>query len=195
MKKNITPKIILSQKIQQRQEQLIKKLNLNCSLLAVLIIISMLVCRRLPFVVNQPLPQTFLMWFLYITAYPALLLSGLFNLMIGNGMNSLFQKLLTKYPHYSMGFAGLATLIIVYCLIRWPLKKDIQIRTREVFTNFIMILLCWGAFQLLMFMMNFVWNNGGLLPLNTRIPQTEAPERVIVINSSAVAAPAETANK
>ncbi|MEG2075233.1 MAG: hypothetical protein RRY34_01930 [Victivallaceae bacterium] len=195
MKKIIPPKVVLSKKNQLRQERLIKKLNLNCTLLAVLIIISMLVCWRLNFVVNQPLPQTFLMWFLYITAYPALLISGLFNLMIGNGMNNLYSELLTRYPHPSMGFAGLATLIIVYCLIRWPLKKDTQIRTREIFTNFIVILLCWGAFQLLMFMMNFVWNNGGLLPLNTHIAPPAGTEKSTAANPDAGPSPKQSNHK
>ena len=100
-------------------------------------------------------------WFLFCSASPLLGVWGLINMFTG-GADTALAGLFRSHP-----VAGLLILNLILYGFIWLLGRVAGIRflgaaKLRIASNFLMILVCWGIFQLLLFGTTTVWKQSGI---------------------------------
>ncbi|MDD3155239.1 MAG: hypothetical protein PHS41_10255 [Victivallaceae bacterium] len=167
----------------------IRRWDKLCLGMFIVLVLSILVSVNRPYDLSSDNVQGFSLWFLLCSAYPGLVVLSFVNFVLGPISANFFQSVMIGREAIFLGSVDLVTLLVLWAVTRFYLSRVISAGAIRVISNFLLILIGWGAFQLGMFTAVFLWRNGGLTNLHREFENTPpaAKEKV------AVAAPASAA--
>ncbi len=168
----------LSRKMQNKLRVEFRRWDQFTLLLALVIAVSCLVCYHRPYQLGEPAIHGFPLWFLLCTAYPLMELISLVNLVFDLSGSSLMRFLVSREV-LALGLVDLLTLAAVWALWRFRLGSRFGVSVLRAAGTFLGIYLAWGAMQLLLFFLVFIWLHGGFAELHEHL-QTPPPEPEIV---------------
>ena len=102
----------------------------------------------------------FVGWFLFCCAYPLLGLCGLANTLLGTADSSLMEAM-HRHPVAGLLILNVLTYGAIWLAGRLAGPRWLGAAKLRIAANFLLILVCWGLFQLLLFGTATIWERGG----------------------------------
>ncbi len=172
---------LLSRRRRERMERLMFRLDLISAGLALVIILATVISMGRPYELGLPCAHGFTLWFLLLLSYIPLEVVGLFNWVFGIQDNVFMRFLVLEHQALGMGLFNLGMVAVVWILVRFWLGRRYGLAFLRTAGSFLLILLVWGAFQLLCFAAVTVWGHGGFSPLHHHLRRPAEPEKVILV--------------
>lgn len=173
---------LLSRRRRERFERLTFRFDLLSVGLAVVILLATAVSAGRPYELGLPYAHGFALWFLLLLSYIPLEVIGLFNWVLGIQDNAFMRFLVLEHQALGMGLFNLGMLAVVWGLVRFWLGRRYGLAFLRTVGTFLLILLVWGAFQLLCFAAVTIWGHGGFSPLHHHLRRPAEPEKVILVD-------------
>lgn len=158
-----------------------------CGLAGIIIVISVLSCFNQNFELSQSNMHSFPLWFLLFCAYPFLWLISVFNSITGINGQELTKFILDNgYHAIALGLVNFSALLMVWLLVRFWFLRAFGAKWVKVCTVLMMTYAGWGVFQLSLYLMLLLWNNGGFGSLHDYAQESkiESQEQITKIEKA-----------
>ncbi len=161
------------------EEHILHRWDMIALILAGLITLTALIVSRTG---HAPLsgsePAGFVIWFLTCCSYPMLGVIGIVNWIMGAPESRVIRFLTLDHPAPGLWILDFLTVLVIWgCGRLCGLRRDVVPRLK-IAGNFLLILIGWGVFQLLLFGIGAVWQNGGVsLPAPPAVSASDSGNR------------------
>lgn len=105
-------------------------------------------------------------WFLLCCAYPALEILSLINIVFGSHNSVIVTVLTRERTVIALTVVNVICVIAVWYFVRGYLFRKFGTFALKVAFNLMLMLLCWGVMQLVLFGMYTLWQGGGFKVLH-----------------------------
>lgn len=166
--------------------QLCRRLDWVCLLLGILIALAAVGTLNSDYDLGKANPQGFAMWFLLFLGWGSLELAGVVSWIFG-----LQQELSPLGEGPTLGFCALTTLIAVWAVLRFWVSRRFSPELLKTAIHFILIIACWGLFQLFCYLIALGCERSDVAPLDRQLRKSAPGGR----SEMAVPAPAPDKGK
>ena len=128
---------------ERRQKQYCRKLDIATLLLGAIIIFTAMATVNADYDLSKANPQGFVMWFLLLMGWIPLEIFGLIRWIFG-----LHQEFAFAGEGPTLGICALTTLFAAWAIMRFYIARVCRLEVLKVAFHFILIIACWGVFQL-----------------------------------------------
>ncbi len=149
-----------------KKRRAVQYFNRCCLLLMAVVLVSFAVCSGRPYELQEASAHGPALWFLLLMAYPILGVLGLVNIIFGWGDTAVVEYFTVEHPALGLTLLNEIYLGAIWVLVRrrglgWFGPGGIRAAG-----NFVLIMACWGAFQLFLVGLMMLWYAGGLSPFH-----------------------------
>lgn len=149
---------------ERRQKQYCRKLDIATLLLGAIIIFTAMATVNADYDLSKANPQGFVMWFLLLMGWIPLEIFGLIRWIFG-----LHQEFAFAGEGPTLGICALTTLIAAWAIMRFYIARVCRLEVLKVAFHFILIIACWGVFQLFCYLVALGCERSDVAPLDKKL--------------------------
>lgn len=176
-----------------KQRKALRYFDRSCLFLLLVLLAAFLVCYGKPYELQAAVSHGHAVWFLLLVAYPVLGLLGLINVLLGTSDAPIVLYFTVRQPIFGLILADVVYLLLLWLILRRRGGGWFGPGGLHAAGNFVLIVACWGIFQLFLSGVMFLWNSGGLTPFYPHDPPAAAAPVQPATGDRAAAAPAAPA--
>lgn len=116
-------------------------------------------------------------WFLLCCAYPALEILSLLNIIFGSHNSVIVEALTHSRTVISLTVVDVICVVAIWYAVRSYFFRKFGVIALKVASNLMLMLLCWGVMQLVIFGGYTLWQDGGFKVLHEKRTEQKAAEK------------------
>lgn len=149
---------------ERRKKQICRRLDIATLLLGAIIIFTAMATVNADYDLSKSNPQGFVMWFLLLLGWIPLEIFGLIRWIFG-----LHQDFTLAGEGPTLGVCALTTLAAAWAVMRFYIARVCRLEVLKVAFHFILIIACWGVFQLFCYLVALGCERSDVAPLDKKL--------------------------
>lgn len=149
---------------ERKQKQYCRKLDIATLLLGAIIIFTAMATVNADYDLSKANSQGFVMWFLLLMGWIPLEIFGLIRWIFG-----LHQDFTFAGEGPTLAVCALTTLAAAWAIMRFYIARVCRLEVLKVAFHFILIIACWGVFQLFCYLVALGCERSDVAPLDKKL--------------------------